>query len=65
MEKLEYRYDVQALRAMSVLFVIIFHASSTLLPGGFLGVDIFFTISGFVIFRLMKYELEGGGFNFT
>ncbi len=46
---LEYRADVQILRGLAVLAVILFHSKATLIPQGYLGVDIFFVISGFVI----------------
>ncbi len=46
-----FRYDVQGLRAIAVLAVMIFHADKHLLPAGFLGVDLFFVISGFIITR--------------
>lgn len=46
-----FRHDVHALRALASVFVLIFHISPDLLPGGFAGVDIFYVISGFVIFR--------------
>ena len=46
---LTYRPDVDGLRAVAVLAVIGFHASPRLVPGGYVGVDVFFVISGFLI----------------
>lgn len=46
-----FRTDVHALRALASVFVLIFHINPDALPGGFVGVDIFYVISGFVIFR--------------
>ncbi|MGL1932082.1 MAG: acyltransferase [Desulfotalea sp.] len=47
--KSHYRSEIDGLRALAIIAVIINHFESSLLPGGFLGVDIFFVISGFVI----------------
>ena len=46
---IEYRPDVDGLRALAVSAVIAHHFRDNLLPGGYLGVDIFFVISGYVI----------------
>jgi len=54
------RRDVQGLRAIAVLSVILFHAGLPV-PGGFVGVDIFFVISGFVITAMLQRERESRG----
>src|SRR4051812_11378816 len=54
------RRDVQGLRAVAVLFVVLFH-SGLPLSGGFTGVDVFFAISGFVITGTLARELSGTG----
>lgn len=46
---MNFRYDINALRAIAVLGVIFFHAGVGVFEGGFLGVDVFFVISGFLI----------------
>ena len=45
----KYRYEIDGIRAIAVIAVIINHFNEDILPGGFLGVDIFFVISGYVI----------------
>ena len=58
---LAHRNDVQGLRAIAVLTVIASHASVPFLPGGFVGVDVFFVISGFLISQLLFREVERSG----
>ena len=48
-EKINYRPEIEGLRAFAVIAVIINHFNKVILPNGYLGVDIFFVISGFVI----------------
>ncbi|WP_416146580.1 acyltransferase family protein, partial [Pseudomonas synxantha] len=48
-----FRRDVQGLRAIAVLVVMLFHACKTWLPSGFIGVDVFFVISGYIICSLI------------
>ena len=57
-----YRGDVDGLRAVAVLLVIGFHFFPRYVPGGFIGVDVFFVISGFLITRLIVVGLEDGSF---
>lgn len=55
-----YRLDVQRLRGVAVLAVVLSHVEGTL-PGGYAGVDVFFVISGFVIARTLLAELREHG----
>lgn len=60
-----YRADIDGLRAISVLAVVLYHLGFTWLPGGFVGVDVFFVISGYVIFRSLRSSLADGTFTLT
>ena len=62
---LPYRRDIDGLRAVAVLAVVLFHAFPAWLRGGFIGVDIFFVISGFLITGILLRELEGDSFSFA
>lgn len=59
---LSYRRDIDGLRAVAVLAVLVFHAFPRYLPGGFVGVDVFFVISGFLISKVILTNLERGTF---
>ena len=58
-----YRPDIDGLRAVAVIAVILFHLNTNWLPGGFLGVDIFFVISGYLIGGILYRELSTGTFS--
>ncbi len=53
-----YRPELDGLRAIAIIPVILFHFGATWLPGGFLGVDIFFVISGYLITSIISKEIE-------
>ncbi len=60
---MNYRPDIDGLRALAVLAVLIFHAFPSALPGGFVGVDIFFVISGYLITAILLKQLEANQFS--
>jgi len=57
-----YRREIDGLRALAVLPVILYHAGFAWIPGGFVGVDVFFVISGYLITSIIVAELETGRF---
>ncbi|MBU2287827.1 MAG: acyltransferase [Gammaproteobacteria bacterium] len=60
----KYRPDIDGLRAIAVLSVVGFHAFPQWLPGGFIGVDIFFVISGYLISTIIFGSIAGDGFSY-
>lgn len=62
---IKYRPDIDGLRAIAVLSVVLFHAFPSLLRGGFIGVDIFFVISGFLITTIIFKSLDNKTFSFA
>ncbi len=61
---MQYRPEIDGLRALAVTAVILFHAH-LLLPGGFVGVDVFFVISGYLIASLLSRDLDRGTFRIS
>ncbi|MGB8544749.1 MAG: acyltransferase, partial [Azonexus sp.] len=59
----DYRPDIDGLRAVAVLAVLLFHCFPTALPGGFVGVDVFFVISGYLIGRSSFDEIAAGRYS--
>jgi len=57
----EFRPDVEGLRAVAVVVVVLFHARITQFSGGYVGVDVFFVLSGFLITRLLLREVARTG----
>ena len=60
-----YRTEIDGLRAFAVLFVVLFHAFPEFIPGGFIGVDIFFVISGYLITAIILTSLHQKTFTFS
>jgi peptidoglycan/LPS O-acetylase OafA/YrhL len=60
----KYRADIDGLRALAVLPVVAYHAGfTTLAPGGFVGVDVFFVISGYLITGIIQRDIEAGKYS--
>ena len=59
---MNYRREIDGLRAIAVLSVILFHAGFKWIKGGFIGVDVFFVISGYLITNIILSECEAGTF---
>jgi peptidoglycan/LPS O-acetylase OafA/YrhL len=62
---MEYRRDIDGLRAVAVLAVVFFHAKLPGFSGGFVGVDVFFVISGYLITGLIARDYQAGRFSFA
>lgn len=60
-----YRADIDGLRAVAVIAVLLHHVWPEAVPGGFVGVDVFFVISGFLITRIIHAEIAEGRFSFA
>jgi peptidoglycan/LPS O-acetylase OafA/YrhL len=62
-KNMKYRPDIDGLRALAILPVVFFHAGASWLKGGFVGVDVFFVVSGYLITSLIVHEFAAGGFS--
>ena len=60
---MNYKKNIDGLRALSILPVVFYHAGFNLFQGGFVGVDIFFVISGYLIAGIIKYEIDNNIFS--
>lgn len=60
---MKYRPEIDGLRAIAVGAVVLFHATGSLMPGGFIGVDVFFVISGFLITTILLEDLRQDRFS--
>ena len=69
MQNNSFRQDINGLRAIAVIAVVLFHFNASWMPGGFAGVDVFFVISGFlmtgIIFRGVEQEPHHSCFSCT
>lgn len=62
---MSYRRDIDGLRAVAVLFVVAYHGFPSVVPGGFIGVDVFFVLSGYLISQVLFNSIENNTFSFT
>ena len=64
MNHLKYRPEIDGIRAIAVVSVVLFHLEFKFIPGGFVGVDVFFVISGYLITQLIYKDAHSGNFSF-
>ena len=60
---MKYRSEIDGLRAIAVLPVVLFHAGFEVFAGGFIGVDVFFVISGYLITSIIIFDLQKNRFS--
>lgn len=63
-EPLRFRGDIEGMRGVAVLLVLLYHCELAPFPGGYVGVDVFFVVSGYLITRMLLHDLERGTFSF-
>ena len=61
---MQYRADIDGLRGVAVLLVLLFHAGFSFIPGGFIGVDVFFVISGYLITSIIVADAKKDQFSY-
>lgn len=62
---MKYRPEIDGLRAISILLILFYHVDPSVIPGGFIGVDVFFVISGYLITRNITDDLAASRFSFA
>lgn len=62
---MEYRSDIDGLRAIAVISVVLYHLNTPFFSGGYVGVDVFFVISGFLITTILIRDIESKKFSFV
>jgi peptidoglycan/LPS O-acetylase OafA/YrhL len=65
LEKTGFRYDINALRAIAIIGVLLYHYKVSFLEGGFVGVDVFFVISGYLMSKIIQTSIEGNRFSIS
>ena len=63
--KASYILPLDGMRAIAILLVLVFHIEESFLPGGFIGVDVFFVISGFIITKNIELSVRENRFSFV
>jgi peptidoglycan/LPS O-acetylase OafA/YrhL len=62
-KRIDHRKDLHAMRGFSVIVIIFYHADFEVFKGGWLGVDLFFVISGYLISNIIISDINSGTFN--
>lgn len=65
MTEIKYQPEIDGIRAIAVISVLLYHLEYKFIPGGFVGVDVFFVISGFLITRILRRDMQNSQFSFA